>query len=47
MIYLAVASEEAPVLPYPVQTQIHCPVPKVCVPIHLGDVGLEKITPGK
>lgn len=42
MIYLAVASEGAPVLPYFVQTQIHCPVPKVCVPIHMGDVGLEK-----
>lgn len=41
IIYLAVASGGAPVLPHPVQTQIHSPVPKICVPIHLGDVGLE------
>lgn len=42
MIYLAGASEGAPVLPHPVQTQIHSPVPKICVSVHLGDVGLEK-----
>lgn len=36
MICLAV------VLPHPVQTQIHSPVPKICVPIHLRDVGLEE-----
>lgn len=41
MIYLSVASEGAPVLTHPVQTQIHSPVPKICVPIHLGDVEKE------
>lgn len=41
MIYLAVASEGAPVFPHPVQTQIHSSLPKICVSFHLGDVGLE------
>lgn len=42
IIYLGVASEGASVLPHPFQTQIHSPVPKIRVPIHLGDVGLEE-----